>query len=186
MCGNVINSQVHDVDIDHVIAMTQFGPDDESNWGLTHRACNRSKGARDLRLQKILVRFKNDVDRHIAVTSTNQGGNFTLHEALGEFASSRQEVGVKIHNDRIKVSWNDDAKPVSETYPLMDEPGYPAVRSFVARLPFSCLHHDHETNPRSIVDLEPMIEEFYSRYPQLQRLFLPTSLVQCGVASDRE
>ncbi len=51
---------------------------------------------------------------------------------------------------------------------MLEEPGSPTVRSFVAYLPFTCLHHDHETNPRSIVDLEPMIEEFYNGYAQLQ------------------
>ena len=166
VCGKVINPQVHEVDVDHRIAMTQQGPDDESNWGLTHHTCNRAKGARDLQLQRILYRFKEDVDKHIAVT--NRGGNFTLHEALEELAPKRREVGVKVQNDRIVLCWNENGKPMSETYQLMDEPGNPPVRSFVARLPFLCLHHDHETNPRSIVDLEPMIEEFYSGYPQLQ------------------
>jgi len=168
VCGKVISPQVHEVDVDHIIAMTQHGPDDESNWGLTHRACNRSKGARDLRLQRILFRFKSDVDKHIAVTATNRGGNFTLHEALEELKPNRQEVGVKVQNDRIILCWNDNGKPVSETFQLMEEPGYPSVRSFFGRLPYTCIHHDHETNPRSIVDLEPMIEEFYSGYPQLQ------------------
>lgn len=168
VCRLVINPQVHEVDVDHIIARTHHGPDDESNWGLTHRPCNRSKGARDLRLQRILFRFKGDVDKNIAITSSNRGGAFTLHEALGELSPHRQKVGVKINNDRLTLAWNEDGKPQSETYQLMDEPGYPPVRSFVARLPFTCLHHDHETNPRSIADLEPMIEEFYSGYPQLQ------------------
>jgi hypothetical protein len=73
-----------------------------------------------------------------------------------------------LNGNRITLSWNDKGKPVSEEYQLMDEPGNPPVQSFVGRLPFICLHHDRETNPRSIVDLEPMIEEFYSGYPQLQ------------------
>ena len=169
VCTRVIDLQVHEVDIDHIIALTNGGPDDETNWGLTHRACNRSKGARDLRLQRILFRFKSDVEKYIAVTATNRSGNFTLHEALNEFVPERQEVGVTLQGGRrIILSWNEKGQPISEEYQLMDEPGNPPVRSFVGRLPYICLHHDHETNPRSIVDLEPMIEEFYSGYPQLQ------------------
>ena len=168
VCRKIINPQVHEVDIDHIIAMTLLGPDNESNWGLTHRACNRSKGARDLQLQRILFRFKSDVDSHIAVTATNRSGNFTLHEALNVLVPDHQEVGVKLKDDRIVLSWNEKGQPASEEYQLMDEPGHPPVRSFVGRLPFVCLHHDHETNPRSIVDLEPLVEEFYSGYPQLQ------------------
>jgi len=168
VCGKVIDPQVHKVDVDHIIARVRGGADDESNWGLTHQTCNRSKGARDLQLQRILVKFKNHVDKHIAVTTPTKGGNFTLHEALAELVPDRQEVGVQLRDEGITLSWNADGQPLSETYQLMDEPGDPRVRSFVARLPFICLHHDGETNPRSIADLEPMIEEFYNGYPQLQ------------------
>ena len=168
VCRKIINPQVHEVDIDHIIARARGGPDDESNWGLTHRPCNRSKGARDLRLQQILVRFKDHVEKHIGVTAPSKRGDFTLHEALSELVPDREEVGVKLQNGKITLSWNAAGQPVSETYMLMDEPGDPRVLSFVARLPFICLHHDRETNPRSIVDLDPMIEEFYNGYPQLQ------------------
>ncbi len=165
ICGKVINRQVHEVDVDHIISLAQQGPDEESNWGVVHRACNRSKGARDLRLQRILYQFKSHAERHI----NSVGGTFTLHEALNELVPNRQEVGVKCQGDRVVLSWvGERGTPVSETYDVLEEPGYPPVRSFVARLPFICLHHDREMNPRSIVDLEPMIEEFYSGNPQLQ------------------
>lgn len=165
VCGKVINRQVHEVDVDHIISLAQQGPDDESNWGVVHRACNRSKGARDLRLQRILYQFKSHAERHI----NSVEGTFTLHEALNELVPNRQEVGVKCQGDRVVLSWvGERGTPVSETYDVMEEPGYPPVRSFVARLPFICLHHDREMNPRSIVDLEPMIEEFYLGNPQLQ------------------
>lgn len=42
-----------------------------------------------------------------------------------------------------------------------------AIKSFVAMLPFNILFHDSTINPRSIVDLEPMIDEFYNKNPQL-------------------
>lgn len=164
VCRQVINSQVHEVDVDHIIALAREGADDESNWGLTHKSCNRSKGARDLQLQRILTAFKSHVDKY----TVNKGGNFTLHEALEELNADREEVGAQVQDGQVTLSWNEEGKPVSERFFLLDEPGRPPVRSFVARLPYICLHHDHETNPRSIVDLEPMIEEFYLGYPQLQ------------------
>jgi len=167
ICSKIINLQVQATDIDHIIALTHGGPDNESNWGLAHSACNRSKGARDLRLQRILYQFASHVDKH-----TNPGnggtGNFTLHEALQELAPKRQQVGWRLCDGQIQVSWNEDGKPVTECYPLLKEDSRPEAHSFVAMLPFSCLHHDSDVNPRSIVDLEPMIEEFYSGNPQLQ------------------
>jgi 5-methylcytosine-specific restriction endonuclease McrA len=168
VCEKVINLQVHEVDIDHIIALTHGGPDDETNWGLTHSSCNRSKGARDLQLQRILFRFKRDVEKHTAINDSNRGGNFTLNEALKELVPNRQDFGVQLKGKKVILSWNERGQPYSEEFQLMEERGTPSVCSFVGRLPFTCLHHDHETNPRSIVDLEPMIEEFYSGYPQLQ------------------
>lgn len=43
VCRNVINLRVHQADVDHIHALSRHGIDDESNWGLTHATCNRSK-----------------------------------------------------------------------------------------------------------------------------------------------
>jgi len=163
VCKKEINLAVHKVDIDHIKAIARGGPDDESNWGLTHDGCNRSKGTRDLQLQRILCEFRNHVEIH-----TKNGGTLTLNEALQELAPERQEVGYRIQGNQIKVSWTEGEKPDTETHYLLEEPGNPPAKSFLARIPFMCLFHDHEINPRSIVDLEPMIEEFYKGYVQLQ------------------
>ncbi|MCJ7544231.1 MAG: HNH endonuclease [Phycisphaerae bacterium] len=168
ICQDVINRQVHKTDIDHIIALALGGADDESNWALAHDACNRSKGTRDLQLQRILHEFRKHVQEYAAGDANGRERSFTLHEALQELCPTRQEVGVVLDGDRISVSWTEQGHPKTEVYPILEEPGHPGARSFVARLPFGCLHHDHQINPRSIVDLEPMIEEFYTGYPQLQ------------------
>ena len=163
VCNKEIDLAVHKVDVDHIKALDRDGPDDESNWGLTHDGCNRSKGTRDLQLQRILCEFRSHVEKH-----TNNGGTLTLNEALQELAPERQEVGYRIQDNQIKVSWTDEGTPNTDTHYLLEEPGNPPAKSFLARIPFTCLFHDHEINPRSIVDLEPMIEEFYKGYVQLQ------------------
>lgn len=169
VCQDVINLQVHRTDIDHIIALARGGMDDEPNWALTHEGCNRAKGTRDLQLQQILHQFRKHVNKY-ANTEGNHGKErgFTLHEALKELRPDRQEVGVVLKGSQISISWTEEGKPLTETYQLLGEPGTPPAHSFVARVPFTCLHHDREINPRSIVDLEPMIEEFYNGYPQLQ------------------
>jgi len=168
VCREPINPQVHKTDVDHIVALARGGADDESNWALAHDACNRSKGTRDLQLQRILHEFHSHVHKYAAGDTQGRQRSFTLHEAMEELCPKRQEVGVAISADEVALSWEDDGHPVTETYPFLEEPGNPPARSFVARLPFKCLHHDHDINPRSIVDLEPMIEEFYNGYPQLQ------------------
>jgi hypothetical protein len=168
VCQEVINLQVHKTDVDHIIALVRGGPDEESNWALTHDSCNRSKGTRDLQLQRILHEFRKHVQKYTGTDAKGQDRNFTLDEALQELKPKRQEIGATIKDNEIKISWADNGEPHTETYQLLKEPADPPAISFVARVPFICLHHDHDFNPRSIVDLEPMIEEFYNGYPQLQ------------------
>jgi hypothetical protein len=164
----VIDLSVHEVDVDHIQALDRGGIDDEQNWALTHASCNRSKGTRDLELQRILYRFKSHVESYGIKSIEGTVRNFTVNEALDELYPDRQEVGVVIRNGTIQVSFNSEGQPHTEQFQLIEDQGAPGVRSFVGMIPFACLHHDPALNPRSIVDLEPMIEEFYNRNPQLQ------------------
>jgi hypothetical protein len=157
VCGSVLNLLVHEPDIDHIIALARNGADNESNWGLTHSTCNRSKGTRDLRLQRLLYQFKTHVDKYTSAKATGSGGDFTLYEAMKEFLPAQQDVGCELGNDAVSLSWTTNGNPATETYHLLEEKSSPPARSFVAMLPFECLHHDREINPRSIVDLEPMM-----------------------------
>lgn len=168
VCQDVINPQVHDVDIDHIVALARDGRDDESNWALTHTSCNRSKGTRDLQLQRILHEFRKHVQKYTTGNAQGRDRNFTLDEALVELCPKRMEVGVVLRDNVVEVSWKESGQPKTETYSLLADSGVPVAKSFVGMIPFVCLHHDHDINPRSIVDLEPMIEEFYNGYPQLQ------------------
>lgn len=168
VCQEVINLQVHEVDIDHIAALAREGPDDESNWALTHATCNRSKGTRDLQLQRILHEFRKHVQKYTAGNAHGKDRNFTLNEALSELRPKRMDAGVVLRDDQVEVSWIEGGQPKTETYALLTDTAIPPAKSFVGMIPFVCSHHDHDINPRSIVDLEPMIEEFYNGYPQLQ------------------
>jgi len=168
VCQEVINLQVHKPEIDHIIALARDGQDEECNWALTHDSCNRSKGTRDLQLQRILHEFRKHVQKYTVSDAPSSDRNFTLDEALRELKPTRQEVGATISDNEITVSWMEGKTPCSEKCTLLEDSADPLVRSFVTQIPFICLHHDHDINPRSIVDLEPMIEEFCNGYPQLQ------------------
>lgn len=167
VCRKEINLAVHQVDIDHIIALDQNGLDDESNWGVTHQACNRSKGARDLQLQRHLYQLKEHVEKYTAMPSKGGLPNFTLHEALQELVPNRQKVGARLEGGKIFLSFNLNGEPVTHEYSIVHDPKSD-LRSFFGLVPTACIHHDRTTNPRSIVDLEPLIVEFYSGNPQLQ------------------
>ena len=83
----IINLQVHATDIDHIVALAHGGSDDESNWGLTHATCNRSKGTRDLQLQRILCEFRKHVNKYTASNSHGKDRNFTLERSSPQSCS---------------------------------------------------------------------------------------------------
>lgn len=60
ICDKVIDSVLHDgqLDIDHIVPLTDSGPDEENNFALTHLSCNRSKGASDLRVARRMAEFE--------------------------------------------------------------------------------------------------------------------------------
>lgn len=165
-----INLHVHAVDVDHIIALARGGADDESNFALAHAACNRSKGTRDLQLQRILQDFRQHLQKYTSGADDDGAGrSFTLKQALAELRPNRTEAGVVVRDSKIEVAWQtEDGKPMSESYPLLVDSSIPPAKSFVGMIPFTCVHHDEDINPRSIADLEPMIEEFYNGNPQLQ------------------
>jgi hypothetical protein len=97
---------------------------------------------------------------------------FILGDALNEFYPERDrnntvefELTESQSQNQIKVSY-----PTGniETYPVLADERDNSVKSFVAMVPFEYVYHDSSINPRSIIDLEPLIEEFYYKHPQLQ------------------
>lgn len=48
ICDDTIDLILHDgqLDVDHVVPLTERGPDHENNFALVHATCNRSKRGR--------------------------------------------------------------------------------------------------------------------------------------------
>ena len=72
-----------------------------------------------------------------------------------------------INNENIKIFFRENGEMKTYTFTLFTDENDKETISFVAMLPFDILYHDSSVNPRSIVDLEPMIQEFYDKNPQL-------------------
>jgi CRISPR/Cas system Type II protein with McrA/HNH and RuvC-like nuclease domain len=65
--GEPIDLQVHEVDLDHITARSRGGMDDEANIGLALAHHNRSKGVRDLELQRRIFHFYKDLAVRTAI-----------------------------------------------------------------------------------------------------------------------
>lgn len=160
--GKPIDLRVHEVEIDHIVSLDRGGIDNESNWGLVFKSENRSKGTKDLQLMRYIYQFREHRDRYISSKR-----DFTFGDALKEFYPKRDTVKVEISSNIIKISFKDERNVKKLEFPLLVDEVDKTVKSFIGMLPFTILFHDSTINPRSIVDLEPMIEEFYNKNPQL-------------------
>lgn len=157
-----IDLTVDAVDIDHIVSLDRGGIDSESNWGLVLRTENRSKGNRDLQLMRYIYEFRQQRDEYLS-----RKRDFTLGDALNEFYPERKRVKAEISENVIKISFRDRGETKRLQFPLLVDQVDRTTKSFVGMLPFAILYHDTAINPRSIVDLEPMIQEFYNKNPQL-------------------
>lgn len=169
ICGKEINLALEKVDLDHIRSRVSGGIDDINNLAVTHDKCNRSKGSRDLELQRILYRFQEHVKKYTDTVGVETSRNFTVGDALQEIIPERREVTVAVEKDEtIALSFSINGNTVVERYPLIVNENNMNVRSFVGMIPFKHIFHDQTMNPRSIVDLDPLIIEFYNKVPQLQ------------------
>jgi hypothetical protein len=183
--GEPIDLQVHEVDLDHIIARSRGGRDDESNIGLALAHHNRSKGIRDLELQRRIFRFYKDLEKR-----QNAGGKnefLTVGDVLQNIRSVGREVSiVRTEGDEwVQISWTSSGGgPKSIKLALVTDQSAASLvhLSCFGRFPAEIVHHSN-LNPRSIHDLEPMIEEFYYQHPQMQpslAYFEPKSLGNTG------
>jgi len=167
--GEPIDLQVHEVDLDHITARSRGGSDDESNIGLALAHHNRSKGVRDLELQRRIYRFYRDLDSR--TKGAGKGELLTVGDVLQKVPGAGRLVSLtRLDLPVIRLAWTSgDGQPCSMDLPLIfDKSADPLVRaSCFGHLPPEIVHHSN-LNPRSIHDLEPMIEEFYYQHPQMQ------------------
>lgn len=163
ICNHEINLQLDQVDVDHIVPISPpfNGIDDENNWGIVHKKENESKSNKSLQLMRYIYSYRELRDKFVL-----EKGDFTVGDALESLISERQDIFVSLGSDLVSISYvGDDGLSKKEFFNLLKDDG---VISFVGMVPFRWTYHDKSINPRSIADLEPMIEEFYNKYPQLQ------------------
>ncbi len=162
--GKHIDLAINKIEVDHIVALDRNGPDNESNWGVVIDSENSSKGTRDLQLMRYLYKFRHHSEKYL-----NLRRDFNLGDALNEFFPERKSIKVKFNDERtnISISYLVDGEIKVLEYTLLEDSLDKGIKSFIGMIPFIIINHDATINPRSIVDLEPLIEEFYNNNPQL-------------------
>lgn len=163
--GKEIDLKLHagELDIDHVIPLTNGGKDDESNFALTFSSANRSKQGADLNLARINWQFKELSEK----LQHEENRNPNLTDILNIYAKGSYELSFSIVDKTIRFTF-----PKSGNVTVYELPIYydsrSNVRYFFASVPIEYLMHDKEINPRSIgSNVSKLIAEFYKGNPQL-------------------
>lgn len=151
------------LDIDHVVPSKLGGKDDPSNFALTFASANRSKQASDLKLARILHRFKKlkDTIQEAEDRSPN------LDDVIKTKGGSKHALKFRRENEHILYSLAQAGKSEVIKAPVYKDK-LSGLEYFFAVLPLDFVFHDDKINPRSIgSNISKLIDEFYYGNPQL-------------------
>lgn len=151
------------LDIDHVIPSKMGGKDEPSNFALTFSTANRSKQASDLKLARILHRFKKIQDN----LKEEEDRSPNLNDILQTKQGSKYKLTFKIENNHISYSLAKSGNNSIVKSPIFKDK-LSGLDYFFAVLPIEYVFHDDKLNPRSIgSNISKLIDEFYQGNPQL-------------------
>lgn len=163
ICQKKIEMALHELDVDHIIPLSNGGKDEEVNFALTHATCNRSKNDSNLEIARSIFRIKNIQ----ADVSAKEHRDANLDDLLKTVGGAQYDFQYTIEGNQIKYTFDKIGDSTVYTSPIFTDNLSKEQTCFV-ELPLSYLFHDHEINPRGINStISKLIKEFYSGNPQL-------------------
>ena len=165
ICRQPIDLQLHEgsLDFDHIEPLAVGGKDTDTNLALTHSACNRNKGASDLRVARCLAEL--NVLEQAAKERGDRGAN--LGDVLQNYGGTKSSLRLKRSDSRVEFSFPDADDNGIHTVPLYKDK-LSGSQYFFTLVPLQYIHHDDVINPRSIgSNIRGLIEEFLKERPQL-------------------
>lgn len=158
ICGQEIDRDVEETNIDHIVPLAAGGKDAPSNFALTHAGCNKRKQDSDLRVAQVLEKLR---------TIQERAGNrtATLGDVLTYFGGSLSDPSYKVEVDTFKIAFGDG---MAQRHPIFTD-GLSGERTVFLEVPIEFLYHDELINPRGInTRIGGLIKEFHRGNPQLQ------------------
>ena len=165
ICRKPIDLQLHEgsLEFDHIEPLAVGGKDTDTNLALTHSACNRNKGASDLRVARCLAEIHSLEEA--AKERGDRGAN--LGDVLQNYGGGKESLHLKRIASSVEFSF-----PHADDNDIHIAPLYTdklsGMEYFFALVPIKYIHHDDVINPRSIgSNVRGLIEEFLKERPQL-------------------
>lgn len=163
ICEQPIDIQLQEWEIDHIIPRAKGGKDDQNNYALVHRSCNRKKQDSDLRIARCMARYE-----RIKNTYADQGPNRpNLGDFLNEFGGARGHLRFRLSEDHSYLDYSLEGDSEVIRVPVYRDNLAKMDYTFLV-LPLEYLYHDNRINPRAVGErVRQLIEEFMSGRPQL-------------------
>lgn len=177
ICEQEMNlaTQGDSLDIDHIIPISvKDTRDNESNFALTHKTCNCSKGAANLYSARAIYKIKNLQSEFKKKYNANPEQYSALHtnanlgDLLEAVGGSKYTLNFTIENDMFVYSLSEMNDTTVYRLPIFTD-RLSKVKSVFIELPIEYCYHDDLINPRAInSSVSELIKEFNSERPQLQ------------------
>lgn len=163
ICGDTVDLELHNTNIDHIIPLASRGKDSTDNFALTHESCNKSKQDASLDIARILHKLKKIQDN----TLEQEGKAASLKHVLQSFGGNKYQFVYKIENDSISYSFSDIGNNTIIKVPLFKD-NLSREKTCFIEVPIEYIHHDEIINPRGINNsISKLIKEFEKGNPQL-------------------
>lgn len=162
ICEEDIDLDIQTTNIDHIRPLVNGGKDDDTNFGLTHEHCNKSKQDADLEVAKKLFQLGKIIKDAEAVHETP-----SLKHVLLANGGSKYPFKYKIENGSLVYSFDEcgDTK-IYRTDIFTDE--LTGEQTAFIKVPLAYVYHDDVINPRGInSSIGLLIKEFHKPNPQL-------------------
>lgn len=163
ICGNPIDLDIQDTNIDHIVPLANKGKDEKSNFALTHAVCNKSKQDANLNVARSLHKLKHIQER----VQKKENRAASLKDLLYEENGSKYSFHYKIENGEIYYSFNELNDVTIYRSEIFTDKLSNDKSCFIS-IPIEYLYHDDVINPRGInSSINLLVKEFYKGNPQL-------------------
>ena len=162
ICGEPIDLDIHNTNIDHIHPLVNSGKDDETNFAITHEHCNKSKQDADLEVARTLAQLTK-----IIRETEREHETPSLKHVLKSFGGSKFKFSYKEDDNRLLYSFNEMADTkIHESEVFLDN--LSGEKTAFIKLPIEYLYHDEIINPRGLnSSISSLIKEFHKGNPQL-------------------
>lgn len=163
ICGNKIDIDIQETNIDHIIPLANKGKDEKGNFALTHASCNKAKQDADLNVARSLHKLKQIQEE----VQKKENRAASLKDLLLHAQGSKFKFHYKIENNEIVYSFNElNDITIYKTPIFIDK--LSNEKSCFINIPIEYLFHDDVINPRGInSSINLLVKEFYKGNPQL-------------------